>query len=233
MTGRGSGNPRPALLLVLLCLAMLTAGAASADDPQTLALLPGLWSTTDPVEGEDGVTREVTLDLAFHENGRLDLRCDSGDGGARTVEATWAFDAVADGVDRLTCVFPQSDGQDGPVTSVYGVYTESWVAEDTAVTALILEPVESDGVSPLAALYDWDGVSVYRRQGPNMQVVNCQSFVSLRERPDTGARRLAKVPLGEKVLAWPQTGAEKGFILCCWHDTWGYILAEYLSPVQP
>ena len=238
MTGSLSAKTRLTLLLVLLCLAALAWTTASADDPQTLKLLPGLWASTDPVEGDDGETREVTLDLAFGENGQLGLRCDGGDGAVWTCDGTWAFAFVPDEVDRLTCVFTRTDnplhaGEDYRVTCVYGVYTESWVEDDTEVTALILEAVSSDGISPIEEIYGWDGAAVYRRKGPNMQMVKCKDYVSLREKPATGSARLAKVPLGEKVLAWPEAGEENGFIRCCWHDTYGYILAEYLAPVEP
>ena len=64
-----------------------------------------------------------------------------------------------------------------------------------------------------------------------MRVVRCKEWVSLRERPDTRADRLVKVPLGAMVTG---CGAEEnGFIPCTYGEHSGYILAEYLEAVSP
>ena len=34
------------------------------------------------------------------------------------------------------------------------------------------------------------------------------------------------------VLAYPEFGEKDGFILCVYHDEYGYILADYLEPVE-
>ncbi len=60
-----------------------------------------------------------------------------------------------------------------------------------------------------------------------MQVVKCNDYVSLREKPDTKADRLAKVHLGEFVIYC--TEAENGFVRCTWDGKTGYILAKYLK----
>ena len=91
------------------------------------------------------------------------------------------------------------------------------------------------GVSPFTEVYGEDcagGLALHREQGPNMRVVKCKEFVSLREARSTSAKRLAKVPLGALVLAFPEYGEENGFIYCVYHDEEGFILAEYLSPAD-
>lgn len=60
-----------------------------------------------------------------------------------------------------------------------------------------------------------------------MQVVKCNDYVSLREKPDTKSERLAKVHLGEYVIYC--TEAENGFVHCTWDGKSGYILAQYLK----
>ena len=65
-----------------------------------------------------------------------------------------------------------------------------------------------------------------------MKVVNCSSYVSLRAKRSKSAKRLAKIPLGAKVIAFPEAGEEKGFLWCLYQGTYGYILKEYLQPVE-
>ena len=64
-----------------------------------------------------------------------------------------------------------------------------------------------------------------------MRVVRCKEWVSLRERPDTRADRLVKVPLGALVTGCGEE--ENGFIPCTYGEQSGYILAEYLEAVSP
>ncbi len=59
------------------------------------------------------------------------------------------------------------------------------------------------------------------------RVVNCATFVSLRETPDTSAYRLAKVPLGAYVIA--KGGASNGFVKVEYKGQNGYILGTYLK----
>lgn len=65
---------------------------------------------------------------------------------------------------------------------------------------------------------------------PEMYIVNCNEWVSLREYRDTSSRRLAKVPLGAVVRNCYESGL---FTLCEYRGTYGYILSEYLSIEQP
>lgn len=65
----------------------------------------------------------------------------------------------------------------------------------------------------------------------DMLVVNCKEWVSLRETPSTSARRLKQVPLGEVVTdcAWD----DSHFIRCTYDGATGYILEDYLEPLEP
>lgn len=65
---------------------------------------------------------------------------------------------------------------------------------------------------------------------PEMYIVNCNEWVSLREHRDTSSRRLAKVPLGAAVHNCYESGL---FTLCEYRGTYGYILSEYLSIDAP
>ena len=60
-----------------------------------------------------------------------------------------------------------------------------------------------------------------------MEVVNCDEWVSLREKPSSSAKRLAKVPLNAVVedCSWYNTK----YIYCCYDGLYGYILASYLQ----
>ena len=109
---------------------------------------------------------------------------------------------------------------------------EGWDEDDVQNTWCILEPVSCSGVSPFEELSGFDGAALHREQGPNMRVVNCKESVSLREKRSKTSARLAKVPLGALVLAFPDAGDENGFLLCMYHNQYGYILAEYLAPVE-
>ena len=58
-------------------------------------------------------------------------------------------------------------------------------------------------------------------------IVNCGSWASLRELPDTSSYRLAKVPLGEKVTNCYYVNDR--FACCTWNGMTGYILVENLG----
>ena len=88
------------------------------------------------------------------------------------------------------------------------------------------------GVSPFEAYYGDPIPALHRDRGPNMRVVNCKEFVSLRETRSTSAPRLMKVPLGAKVLAFPEYGDAKGFIYCVYQGEEGYILKDYLQLIE-
>lgn len=59
-------------------------------------------------------------------------------------------------------------------------------------------------------------------------VVNCDEWVSLREHADTSSSRLAKVPLGARVVSVYDTIFD--FYLCEYNGEVGFILKKYLSP---
>lgn len=58
-------------------------------------------------------------------------------------------------------------------------------------------------------------------------IVNCGSWASLRELPDTASYRLAKVPLGDKVTDCYMVNDR--FACCTWRGTVGYILVDNLG----
>ncbi len=217
-------------LLLILPLALCLPAGAFADDAELLRDLPGRWA--DEYEGSGAV-------LTIEEDGSLSLCCfGTGKDGsfARTFEGTWTFELVPEMMDRMTLLFTSSDDPraDGgcPVECVYNVYAESWVEEDTLNTWLIFEAVSCSGVSPFEAVYGDNSAALHREQGPNMRVVDCSEYVSLRSEPSRSSDRLAKVPLGAAVLAFPQAGEENGFTWCVYHDEYGYILSQYLAPLE-
>ena len=61
-----------------------------------------------------------------------------------------------------------------------------------------------------------------------MEVVNCNEWVSLRQRPSTSAKRLVKVSLGAIVSNCRQVNDE--WIYAEYDGYSGYILAKYLQP---
>ena len=80
----------------------------------------------------------------------------------------------------------------------------------------------------LAAL--WTGAQAESTYMGTMMVVNCDEWVSLRAAPDTGADRLAKVPLYAIVTDGEWSPGCGDFIYCCYEGQWGYILSRYLEP---
>ena len=199
-------------------------------DAEFLKVLPGQWA-----EEYEGAGTVLTLE----ENGKMSLYCYGVDGGfAYTCEGTWSYEPVPNRSSELTLLFtstdnPSYEGREYSVECEYAAYTESWVENDTLITCLILNPpISCSGVSPFEEVYGEDMAALHREQGPNMRVVKCKEFVSLREARSTSAKRLAKVPLGALVLAFPEYGEENGFIYCVYHDEEGFILAEYLSPAD-
>ncbi len=63
--------------------------------------------------------------------------------------------------------------------------------------------------------------------GVTMTVVNCQDWVSLREKASASSARLAKVPLGAEVTDCRQVSEQ--FIYCRYQGVYGYIQSQYLS----
>ncbi len=62
----------------------------------------------------------------------------------------------------------------------------------------------------------------------DMVVINCEEWVSLRDVPGTGGKRLAKVPLYAVVTDAEWEPICGDFIYCCYEGQYGYILSQYL-----
>ena len=62
-----------------------------------------------------------------------------------------------------------------------------------------------------------------------MKVVNCEEWVSLREKPDAASECLVQVPLG--ALVENCSTKTKAFIYAEYNGLSGYIMAQYLEPV--
>ena len=224
--------------MILLVLALVLAVPAFADDEELLELIPGTWTATDEVMAEGEEPREVTETVEFSEDGTLTARFESSDGSfAYTYTGTWTFELVTGGMDRLTLYFSSTDnpeyaGSDYGVECVYNVYSEAWAEDNAYITCLLIEDTgEANEDSPFVNAYGYDGTALRREEGPNMQVVNCSDYVSLRKAADKSSARIEKVPLGALVLAYPEE-EQNGFILCVYHSEYGYILADYLAPVD-
>ena len=63
-----------------------------------------------------------------------------------------------------------------------------------------------------------------------MEVVNCEEWVSFRVKPDAGAKRLAKIPLGATVENCAKENDK--FTYAEYDGRCGFILSEYLKPVE-
>ena len=199
-------------------------------DAAFLKELPGTWA-----EEYEGIRTVLTLE----ENGDASLEFSGTDGGFKySYEGTWSYQSVPEYSSKLTFLFtytdnPKYDETDYRVECAYAAYTESWVENDTFIMYLILNPpVGGSGVSPFEDVYGNNDMALHREQGPNMRVVKCKEYVSLREERSKSSTRLAKVPLGALVLAFPEYGEKNGFIYCVYHDEEGYILSEYLQMVE-
>lgn len=230
-------------LLVLLLAAQAFALTAFADDEALLEALPGQWIFSAYTEEQEAGEETPEADLAIltlNRDGSLSLLCRDKEGGYLcTCEGVWSSELVRDGMDRLTLRFTSSDlpAHAGAYSAecTYNIYSEGWVENDIHHTYLILEEDGSGGTSPYVELYGEDAawsLALHREQAPNMRVVRCSSYVSLRESRSKSSAQLAKVPLGAQVLAFPENGNENGFLWCVYHDTYGYILKEYLQPIE-
>ena len=237
MTGKRFGK---GCFFVLLCVLILAAAAcisgAAADDAELLELIPGEWISNDEIESDNGETQEVNMTAVFEEDGGMRLRVETAEGKyLYSYEGTWTFELVTGGMDRLTLYFSSTDNPEYAemgysVECVYNVYAESWVEESALQTWLIVEDTGENAASPFVNAFRYDGAAFHRTEGPNMRVVNCKDYVSLRSKANKSSTRLAKVPLGASVLAYPDE-EQNGFILCVYQDEYGYILAEYLEPI--
>lgn len=201
-------------------------------DAEMLRLLPGQWA--DAYEGAEIV-------LTLKENGEMSLSYRGTDGAfayTYTYTGAWSYETVPNQSGQFALSFTSTDNplyaqSAYSVKCVYAAYTESWVENDTLITYLLLNPpIECSGVSPFEDIFGSNDAALHREQGPNMRVVNCNEFVSLRQTRSTSSARLAKVPLGALVLAFPEAGEKNGFISCVYHDQEGFILSKYLQPTD-
>ncbi len=239
MKGRRQKTVHAAMLILFLLSALLP-GTAGAElfEPDWPGNLPGLWTLTGYEDEEEG-TPEVDLAyLTLGENGEMSFRKAGADGqSAYSLEGTWRLDREPDGPDLMTLMFSSYEDPSGGETResiecVYDVYEEAWVDDSVIYTALIFMETQCSGTSPFYDVSGWNDVAMYRVQEPNMRVVKCKSFVSLRVSPSTSASRLVKVPLGALVTVRTEYGEENGFLWCAYGDEYGFILSEYLRPIE-
>ena len=236
MTGKNGRKPCLAVLLLVLLLTVAALTVVYADDAELLELIPGEWISNDEIESDNGETQEVNMTAVFEEDGGLRLRVETAEGRyLYSYEGTWTFELVTGGMDRLTLYFSSTDNPEYAemgysMECVYNVYSESWVEESALETWLLIEDAGENAASPFVNAFRYDGAAFRREEKPNMRIVNCNDYVSLRSTADKSSARLAKVPLGASVLAYPDE-EQNGFILCVYQDKYGYILAEYLEPI--
>ena len=199
---------------------------------------PGEWRLISPQAGEPPRPADIAV-LTLEQDGRMRLAFDRVSGEhVYEREGTWSFELVQDGLDRLTLRFAQTDrplheGGGEAVECVYTVYGEVCMEVDDMNRFIILEKAD-DSVSPFREAFaaEDDALSLHREDGPNARIVNCKNFVSLRAERSASSARLAKVPLGALVFAFPEFGEENGFTLCNYRGEGGYILSEYLERIQ-
>ena len=232
-----------ARILIVLIIMILTVQActtcALADDLELLGILPGEWLFADYLQDAPDGQLEVDLAvLTLEKDGSMFLELNEMNGEyAYSCAGTWSFEFVPDGTDRLTLLFlstndPEQAGKEYHIECVYEVYADMWVENSTQYTYLVLTDISSSDVSPFEDVYGYNYPALSRKQGPNMRICNCKEWVSLRDARDTSATRLAKVPLGALVLAFPEYGLEGDFIYVVYGDIEGYILSKYLEPIQ-
>ena len=191
----------------------------------------GEWTETDEDEGYEMI-------LNLDTEGSMTLRFNALDGSATyTYLGTWAIRIIPDYGGRMTMSFTSTDyparaGGDYRAECVYDAYTESWIENDKKITVLNLMALTESQGSPFEDVMGYDTITLSREKGPTMRVINCKEFVSLRERPDTKAKRLAKVPLGAELLGLPEESRMNGFIYCVYKGKEGFILEEYLAPIE-
>ncbi len=237
MTHKVSAPVWRMLVSFLLLFLALQPCAADAWEEDPARFLPGRWAFTVYSQAPGAEMETDAAFLTLEANGQAVLAC-SGETGERlcTLTGTWSCDAASDGTDQLTLAFTAADSPfpgELPMECPWRMYTEQWEEGSTLVTYLILED-DAGRPSPFSAFYGEQGLSplaLHREQGPNMLVVRCSSYVSLRAGRSTTSERLSKVPLGAQVLAFPEAGEENGFLLCVYEGEYGYILSSYLEPL--
>ena len=227
------------LLLALVLAAQVCTAKADLLEPDWPDNLPGRWSNLwDGEETGEDPDEVVRGELELGEDGRMIFSCFGwSDKYLYSCAGTWSLEETAEGYWLMTLEFtstdnPRYEGREYRAECLYDVYEEAWAEDSSLVTALIFTALSDAESSPFIDAFGWDGCALYRVLEPNMRVVKCKSFVSLRVGPSTSAERLAKVPLGAQVLGIPEYGEINGFIWCAYGSEYGYILAEYLEPIE-
>ena len=64
-----------------------------------------------------------------------------------------------------------------------------------------------------------------------LHVVGCEEYITLREEPSTGAKRIVQIPLGAQVTCYEYT--ENGFARVYYGGCFGFVQSRYLSEVSP
>ena len=239
MAEKRARKPRTALFAFALFFAALCAATAFAADDTLPELLPGQWSETYENQEEEGAPeKSITATLVLEADGKMGFAYNISEGESVCIyEGTWEFEFVPDLCDKLHLHFTSTDnpkyaGVDYDVECVYEIYTESWVEKDTEFIYLLFTDTSKSAVTPFEEAGSLSGMALHREKGPNMQIINCKDYVSLRAKRSKTSTRLAKVPLGAQVLAFPEYGEENGFVYCFYNDQAGFILSEYLAPVE-
>lgn len=241
MTGKRRKNTRFFLFLLVLLIAAQIDSAKASNDDELLKKLPGRWTYTNYVNKET-TEDETAADLAFltfEGGGHASLSCyDQAGKYLFACNGAWSLESVQDRNDRLTLRYTWTDKPLGAESAyalecVYEVYAECWIENDAEISYLVLTPVSCSGISPFQEAYgeDWE-LTLHRKQEPNMRIAHCKAYVSLRDQPMAASGRIAKVPLGTPVLAYPEDGEKNEFIRCVYQGREGYILSKYLEPVE-
>ena len=64
-----------------------------------------------------------------------------------------------------------------------------------------------------------------------LHVVGCEEFITLREEPSAGAKRIVQIPLGALVTCYEYT--DNGFARVYYGGCFGFVQSKYLSEVNP
>ena len=73
--------------------------------------------------------------------------------------------------------------------------------------------------------------TAYATSLDQLHVVGCEEFITLREEPSTGAKRVVQIPLG--ALATCYEYMENGFARVYYGGCFGFVQSRYLSEVNP
>ena len=226
------------LVFVLLLIFRLSVPVAMAADAEMEKALPTDWTLDVEEEAARGIGKTV---LSLAKDGAMSLHCyNSAGANMYSFTGDWSFAFDPEYNDKLTLHFTSADhptytGVNVDVNCVFEAYIESWVENDTMEKYLILTQSSISGVSPFVALYGEDTaweLALRNVHGPDYRIVNCKDWVSMRETASAASARLAKVPLGAQVLAYPEYKEVDGFVYCVYQDQYGYIQSDYLERVD-